>query len=249
MITAAPLTPTAARPRRVVYPTRDGRPMAETDKHRRLMSYVIDALGVFYADRADVYVSGNNFVFWEEGNPKARISPDGYVVFGPSPAPRDLYMAWNEAGRLPAVIFEFTSRKTQQEDTDTKLPLYERVLQTPEYFLFDPTGDYLKPRLQGHRLVGGHYIRLELIDDRLHSEQLGLDLVQQGETLRLFNPVRQEFLPTNREQAQRADAEARRADSEARRADQEAAGKQAAEAEIARLRAELAALRNRGQEP
>ena len=262
MTTIAQFEPAPAKPRRVVYPTRDGKPMAETDKHRRLMSYVLDALEVYYADRPDVYVSGNNFVFWEEGNPRARISPDGYVVFGVPQRELDSYMAWKEGGRLPAVILEFTSRKTQQEDTNTKLPLYEQVLKTPEYFLFDPTGDYLKPRLQGHRLVEGHYVRLELTGDRLHSEQLGLDLVQRGETLRLFDPARQEFLPTNREQALRADAEARRADQEARRADaearraeqearraeQEAAGKEAAEAEIARLRAELDAIRNREQE-
>ena len=75
--------------------------MAETDKHRRLMSYVTDALEVYYADRPDVYVSGNNFVFWEEGNPKARISPDGYVVFGVPQRQRDSYMAWKEGGHLP----------------------------------------------------------------------------------------------------------------------------------------------------
>ncbi len=206
--------------------------MAETDKHRRLMSYVIDALGIYYAARPDVYVSGNNFVFWEEGNPKARISPDGYVVFGVPRHDRDSYMAWKEGGRLPAVVFEFTSRKTQQEDTDTKLPLYEQVLQTPEYFLFDPTGDYLKPRLQGYRLVEGRYVQLEIVNDCLHSEQLGLDLTQQGETLRLYDPVEQEFLPTIQEQA--------------RKAEQEAAGREAAEAENARLRAELDALKRKG---
>ena len=120
------------------------------------------------------------------------------------------------------MVFEFTSKKTQREDTDSKLPLYERVLQTPEYFLFDPTGDYLRPRLQGYRLVDGRYVRLELVGDRLHSEQLGLDLVQNGEDLRLFDPQRGEFLPTAVEPARRIES---------------------AEAEITRLRAELEALR------
>ena len=216
------MTTLTAAPRRIEYPTRDGRPMAETDKHREIAFYIIQALKTYYADRSDVYVSGNNFVFWEEGNPKARLSPDAYVVFGPSPALRDSYMAWKERGQLPAVVFEFTSRKTQREDTDTKLPLYEGVLKTPEYFLFDPTGDYLKPRLQGYRLVDGQYVRLELVNDRLHSDQLGLDLVQQGEDLRLYDPQRQEYLPTVLEQAQRV-AEA--------------------ESEIQRLRAEVAALK------
>lgn len=245
MATATQTKATDAPTRRVFYPTSDGKPMAETDKHRRLMMYVIDALTVHYMGRPDVYVAGNNFLFWEEGNLKARISPDVYVVFGPSPDARDSYMAWKEEGRLPDVVFEFTSRKTQREDTDTKLPLYERVLQTPEYFLFDPTGDYLRPRLQGYRLDNGRYVRLELVGDRLHSERLGLDLVQEGEDLRLFDPTRQEYLLTPQEQARRADEEARRANEEARRADEETKARYAAEAEIARLRAELEELRGR----
>ena len=215
--------------------------MAETDKHREIAYYIIQALKTYFDDRPDVYVSGNNFVFWEEGNPKARISPDAYVVFGPSPDLRDSYMAWKEQRHLPGVVFEFTSRKTQQEDTDTKLPLYESTLKVPEYFLFDPTGDYLKPRLQGYRLVNGQYVRLEIVNDRLHSEQLGLDLVQEGENLRLFDPLRQNFLLTSLEQAHRAEEETRRANAEA-------TARQAAEAENSRLRAELDALRSREPE-
>ncbi len=244
MTTAAQPKPTVEKPRRVVYPTRDGRPMAETDKHREIAFYIIQALKTYFSGHDDVYVSGNNFVFWEEGKPKARISPDAYVVFGPTPDLRDSYMAWKDKGRLPSVVFEFTSHKTQREDTDTKLPLYEGVLKTPEYFLFDPTGDYLKPRLQGYRLVGNQYVRLELTDDRLHSEQLGLDLVQQGESLRLYDPVQGRFLPTTLELSHHAEAETRRAEAETRRAQVEADQRQSAEAEVARLRAELDALRN-----
>ena len=112
--------------------------MAETDKHTELMFYFRGALKNYFAGRSDVYVAGNNFVFWEEGNPKVHISPEAYVVFGSTPDLRDSFMAWKEDGRLPAVIIELTSRKTQREDTDAKLPLYEQVLKTPEYFLFDP---------------------------------------------------------------------------------------------------------------
>lgn len=195
--------------------------MGETDKHRELMAYLIAALKVYFADQPDVYVSGNNFVFWEKGRPKSRVSPDTYVVFGAEMRLRDSYFAW-EDGLLPGVVFEVTSRHTQREDVETKLPLYEQVLRTPEYFLFDPTGDYLRPRLQGYRLINGRYVRLEPVNDRLHSERLGLDLVQDGETLRLYDPAKGEFLPTFLEQAERAEA---------------------AEAEVERLRAEIAALR------
>lgn len=229
---------TYPRQRAVVYPTSDGKPMAETDKHRDLGIYAIEALKAFFARDPDVYVSGNNYVFYEEGDPHARVSPDAYVVFGVPMRQRDSYKAWEEGGRLPDVVFEFTSRKTRAEDTRKKRPLYERVLKVPEYFLFDPTGDYLKPRLQGYRLQGGRYVPLELVEGRLHSERLGLDLVQQGERLRFYDPEGRRWLLTPSEEAwERQNAEARAAaESDARRA---------AEAEVERLRAEVEALRRR----
>ncbi len=130
---------------------------------------------------------------------------------------------------MPAVVFEFTSRKTQAEDISTKLPLYEQTLKTPEHFLFDPRGEYLRPRLQGYRLEGGRYVRLELVNDRLHSEQLGLDLVQEGETLRLYDPALGGPLLTSQEKTGRLEAER--------------SARLAAEAELARLRAEIEAVR------
>src|SRR5581483_1274951 len=224
-----------ARQRRVYYPTSDGKPMGETEKHRDLMIYCIEALKAYFADDPEGYVSGNNFLYYEEGNPKARVSPDCYVVFGVEKRQRDFYKVWEEGGKYPSVVFEFTSKKTRREDTHKKLPLYEQVLQVPEYFLFDPTGDYLKPRLQGYRLVGGRYDHLLPVNNRLHSEQLGVDLVEEGETL-CFYDRQGERLLTPLEQARRANSEAQRAEAEAQRAD-------AAEAEIARLRAELEALK------
>ena len=92
-MTTATRKPTDAPPRRVIYPTEDGRPMAETDKHSELMVYFRAALKAYFDRQPDVYVSGNNFVFWEEGNPKARLSPDAYVVFGVPNHLRDSYKA------------------------------------------------------------------------------------------------------------------------------------------------------------
>jgi hypothetical protein len=99
----------------------------------------------------------------------------------------------------------------------------------PEYFQFDPTGDYLNPRLQGRRLQDGRYLAIALQGNRMYSEQLGLDLVIEGEQLRFYDPARGKWLLSLEEEARRADAEAERAE--------------AAEAELARLRAELEALR------
>src|SRR5579862_2350868 len=198
--TALPEKP--PRRRRVYYPESDGKPVAETEKHLLLMFYCIGALKNYFANRSDVYVVGNNFIYWEEGNPKARISPDCYVVFGVDKRVRDSYKAWEEGGHLPSVAFEFTSKKTRYEDVRKKRPLYEQVLKAPEYFQFDPTGDYLKPRMQGLRLRDGVYESIPLVGGRMASEQLGLELVTEGERLRFWDPVQSEWLLSALELAQ-----------------------------------------------
>jgi Uma2 family endonuclease len=230
------------RPRRVYYPTSDGKPMAETGIHVENIVQTLTALSNRYRDRVDVYVGANNFFYWEEGNPKARVSPDTYLVFGAARGPRDAYKVWEEGGRIPHVVFEFTSKSTRGEDIRKKFQLYER-LGVREYFLFDPTGDYLNPRLQGYRLTNKAYRPIVPEEDRLYSEQLGLELATEGQFLRLYDPVQQEWLPTSMELVQRAEELVQRAEAEKRRAEVEKQRAEIAEAEIARLRAELEALR------
>ena len=210
--------------------------MAEDVLHRKLMAYACDSLEFHLADRPDVHVAGNDFVYYEEGSVRARVSPDTYVVIGVAKRLRHSYKVWEENGVAPAVVFEFTSKKTRREDVTIKRPLYEQVLRVQEYFQFDPTGDYLKPRLQGQRLRADRYEAIELRDERMWSEQLQLELVIVGENLRFYDPARGEWLRTYEEAEAARKAETQRAETEAQRAE-------TAEAELARLRAELEALR------
>ena len=53
----------------LVYPSSDGKPMAETDKHRKLMMDFIQMLEYHFRDANDVYGSGNLLMYYEEGNP------------------------------------------------------------------------------------------------------------------------------------------------------------------------------------
>lgn len=144
---------------------------------------------------------------------------------------RDSYKIWEEGGRGPSVVFEFTSRKTQADDLGEKFRLYEQVLKVTEYYLFDPTGDYLFRRLKGFLLRDGHYVPMPMIDDRIRSPLLGLDLVMDGETLRFHDPETGQFLPSLLESE-----DLRKATLIAR---------DDAEAENAGLRAELEELRAR----
>jgi hypothetical protein len=45
--------------REIEYPTSDGRPMAETTLHRKVMTDLIEGLERRYADVPDVWVGGN----------------------------------------------------------------------------------------------------------------------------------------------------------------------------------------------
>jgi len=211
----------------VKYPETDGKPMGETDQHIEETIRLRQLLKRFYAGQR-VYVSGNLLVFYQQGDPKKFVVPDVLMAKGLEPLDRRFYKLWVEH-KPPDVILEVTSSKTKKKDTTTKPELY-RQMRVPEYFLFDPTQDYLDPPLQGYRLAGERHE--QLVPDSqgaLVSEQLGLRLCPESGRLMLYR------LDTG--QRLLSDAEAR-AHAEAGRA-AEAEARQAAEAEVARLREEL----------
>lgn len=218
------------------YPTSDGKPMAETDLHRKVMFQAIDTLMDWYKTRPDVYVTGNLLLFYEQGNKRRHVAPDCFVAFGVPNHDRLHYKLWEERV-TPAVVIEITSRTTRAEDTKKKFELYQSVIRVPEYFLFDPKREYLDPPLIGYRLADGGYVPIEPVGDRLPSESLGLHLEREGEYLRFWHPPTGRWIPTA---AERTASERERAEAERERAE-------ATESELARLRAELARLQRNGK--
>jgi hypothetical protein len=69
-----------------------------------------------------------------------------------------------------------------------------------EYFLFDPLGEHLKPRLRGYSLENKRYQPISLSSQgTLLSLELGLILFPQGDILRLIDITTGELLPTSLE--------------------------------------------------
>lgn len=178
-----------------LYPTSDGRPMAETDYHRELMVQLIAVLKARYAADPNTYVTGNLLLFYRPNDRRRHISPDCMVVFGVPKMDRLNYLTWEE-GKGPDVVIELTSKTTRREDVETKFELYRDVLKVKEYFLFDPFEDYLTPSMQGFRLRAGAYQTIRPKAGRLPSTQLGLHLERDGQSLRLWNPTTETWLPT-----------------------------------------------------
>lgn len=169
----------------VYYPDSDGKPFAETGLHFEVMCSLINGLMRRYSSTPDVYVSGGMLLYDVEGDPSSSFSPDVFVVKGISKELRRVYKVWEE-GRFPCFIIELTSDETRHEDTSSKKDRCER-LGCEEYFLFDPWGDYLDPRLQGYRLEDGRYQPLAANPDgSLFSRTTGLILRVEGYKLRLI---------------------------------------------------------------
>ena len=246
----------------IEYPTSDGQPMAETTLHRKVMSSLIGGLERRYADVADVWVGGNLLLYYVEGRPEKSVSPDVLLARGVEKRDRETYLLWEETP--PSLIFEITSRSTRREDEGSKKDLYEQ-LGVAELVLFDPKGEYLKPRLQGYRLERGRYRPIPPNPDgSLDLQTAGVTARPEGKQLRLVDSASGEKLLWDEEiEAERRMAEARaseeaaarrvaekrafsaeeRAFSAEARASEEAAARRAAE-ELARsLAEELARLR------
>ena len=223
----------------VHYPSSDGNPMADSDVQRNAIIYGIGALQVCFGKRRDVYVSGDLLMYYEEGNPRASVAPDVFVVFGVEDREREIYKLWEE-GEVPAFVLEVASRNTWREDSGPKRGLYAR-LGVREYWQYDPSGRYLSPQLQGFRLAGEVYERwpaAESMDGTLtlRSETLGLDLRVKGTHMRFHDPATGQDLPTYREVHAAREAAAAQAE-------QEVAARRAAEARVAELEALLREVR------
>lgn len=245
------------------YPESDGKPVGETDFHIAALFHLWQALRFHYRNDPNVYVAGNMLFYYEEGNPAEFKVPDIFVVKGIAKHDRRVYKLWEEKA-APCVVFEITSRSTRLDDLGTKRALYE-MLGVREYYLFDPLDEYLRPRLQGHKLVAGMYQPLKpSLDGSLLSRELGLVLRAESKLLRLVDPATGASLPTLDEAvdqmedaletarsemrraylaAQRAEAEAQRAEAQAKQAEEEAQRANAAEQRAAQLEAEIERLR------
>ena len=201
--TGTALAPVA--PVEIEYPSSDGEPLAESYFQLMPLFYAFDTLRRRYAACEDVFVAAALLLYYQEGNPAARVAPDVFVVFGAANRPRHSYQLWKEP-KGPDFVLEITSAKTQEKDQGPKRETY-RQLGVREYFQYDPTRDYLDPPLQGLELVGGRYERRppeELADGtlRLESKVLALELRQEAERLRFYDPGTPSCLLSSAEEQQ-----------------------------------------------
>lgn len=133
----------------IVYPSSDGEPLAETQQHVLAILMTLTLLRLYLQDQ-QVVVFADQFLYYIEGNPRARVAPDVMVVFDIEKRLYANYKIW-EGKQTPTIIFEVTSAGTKEVDWNFKKTLYEQ-LGVMEYWLFDPYGEWVTEKLQGFRL-------------------------------------------------------------------------------------------------
>lgn len=243
-----PQMPERVKSNEIYYPETDGKPMAESDLHRDMMLYLVRLLQRFFAGQP-IYVSGNLLVYYEQGNRYKSVAPDCFVVRAIDPRLRKTYKIWEE-GKAPEVVFEVTSHSTQNEDLGKKMGLYAQI-GVQEYYLYDPTADYLQPSLRAFALQGGGYVPMAPVREEIDlgdlalvpdpteppefiSPLLGLRItldeanqlqfydLRDGKRLLSDEEARQAAEAAAESAARQAEQEAQRAEQEAQRAEQEA---------------------------
>ena len=234
----------------ITYPETDGMPLPDGVFQDPLFREVVSTLETHFKPQPNTVVSGNTFIYYEEGNPRRSVSPDCYVVYDTDVElllNNNTYRLW-EMGKPPDFALEIASVSTATADTGSKRDLYAR-LDIPEYWRYDSTGgEFYGEPLVGEYLVDGEYRRFEMHaepDGRIwaHSPALDLDLWWDDGRLRFWDPVEERWLlnqdeeHTARQAAElRADRERARAEREQARAERERTRADALKAELRRLR-------------
>lgn len=181
---------TVSLDRQIVYPDRDGQPMADNTKQFRWIVLLKENLDCLFDQDPQVFVAGDLLWYPVEGHPETRIAPDVMVVFGPPKGDRGSYRQWEEDDIVPQVVFEVLSLGNTLKEMAKKQQFYDRY-GVEEYYLYDPD----RNDLTGFHRVNG---QLEVIEEMAGwiSPQLGIVFTLTETDLDIYYPDGRRFLTT-----------------------------------------------------
>jgi Uma2 family endonuclease len=217
---------TKATKAEIIYPTSDGEPLAETQEHSWAILMTLNLLSQYLAGKQAV-VFANQFFYYLENKPRARVAPDVMVIFDIPVKMYGNYKLW-EGQQTPSIIFEMTSAGTKETDWNFKKMLYEQ-LGIQEYWMFDPYGEWIPEQLRGYRLnEEGLYQPIrdncsEVLQLRLQPQDYLLSFYRLDNNQKLLTP--DELLVASQEatrQVEEANRQVEEATRQAEEADQRA---------------------------
>jgi Uma2 family endonuclease len=135
-------------PSEIVYPSSDGKPMADNTLQFRWIVTIEGGLETVFRDQ-NVFVAGDLLWHPVEGNTKISAAPDVMVALGRPKGDRLSYKQWEEENVAPQVVFEILSLNNSVMEMEEKRDFYEEY-GVQEYYLYDP----YNIKLLGWRRVG-----------------------------------------------------------------------------------------------
>lgn len=207
----------------IIYPTSDGKPMAENTQQWRWIVTIVGGLRARFADDPNVFVAGDLLWYPVEGRPDLRVAPDGMVVIGCPRGERGAYLQWQEHNITPQVVFEILSPGNRGGEMARKFQFYQRY-GVEEYYLYDPDDNtligwqrrgaeleeiipmagWVSPRLGISFTLGPTELELRFPDGRRFLSYE--DLFAQGEQARAYAEQERERAEQERERAEQARA-------------------------------------------
>ena len=186
-----------------LYPSSDGKPMADNTLQYRWIVLIKENLEIILAAFPDVFIAAD--LLWypiQVSQPPAPSqAPDIMVIFGRPKGERRSYRQWQEANIAPQVVFEILSESNRtaigKREMERKFKFYEQY-GVEEYYIYDP--DELS--LKGWLRQGGQLVAIEQMSGWM-SPRLQIRFAwQAGQELMLYRPDGQRFLSSVELEAQ-----------------------------------------------
>src|SRR5262245_10553565 len=174
-------------PKTILYPESDGLPMADNTLQLRWIVMLYSNLTALFAERADVFVGGDQLWYPVEGQPELCFAPDVYVVFGRPKGERGSYRQWEEGNVPMTVVFEVLSPGNDPMEMADKLAFYDDF-GAEEYYIYDP--DRVKLAAY-HRQ--GEILRRVRPGAGLMSPRLGIRFDLSGKEMVVYRPDGEPF--------------------------------------------------------
>jgi Uma2 family endonuclease len=154
--------------------------MGQGAKHGGAVKLFVDVLTALRDEQQrHAYVGWDVFVEWDPNDPRARVSPDTFLLDGqpPSIAP-SLWRTWEPGCDPPSFALEIVSKKSRAKDYDQN-PMRYSALGAEELAVFDPDprGEEAFPLQLFRRSPRGQFLRAYAGPGPAESKVLGAWLV------------------------------------------------------------------------
>jgi Uma2 family endonuclease len=113
--------------------------MGQGGAHARAVELVVAVITALRNEqKREAYVGWDVFVEWDPNDPRARVSPDLFLLDGQSPdIVPSIWRTWEPGCDPPRFAMEIVSKKSRTKDYDQSPPRYS-ALGTEELAIFDP---------------------------------------------------------------------------------------------------------------